>query len=110
MTFTGTPSGAQITPGKRDSTDPTATGSLRTAVTGMTPTAGATLRNFAPTSALTGIGINMPTEQVWTLQVHIDSRVVLRQNEGLVIRQADAGTTADTRVFFLDFAWEEYTL
>lgn len=110
MTFTGTPSGAQITPGKRDSTDAANTGTLRTASTGMTITAGATMRNFSPTNALTAVGVSMPTEQVWTMQAHVDGRIVLRQNEGIVVRQADAGTVADTRTFFLDFAWEEYTL
>ena len=110
FTFTGTPSGATITPAKRDSTDAANTGTLRTASTGMTITAGDTIKNFSPVTVLTAIGVSMPAEQSLKMQDHVDDRIVLRQNEGIVVRQADAGTVADTRRFFLDFRWEEYTL
>lgn len=110
MTFTGTPSGATIAPALRDSTDAAATGTLRTASTGMTITAGNVLKNFSPVTVLTAVGVSMPAEQRYDMQTHVDDRVILRQNEGIVVRQADAGTTLDTRRFFLDFRWEEYTL
>jgi hypothetical protein len=36
------------------------------------------------------------------------SDVVLAAGEGMVIYQADAGTTADTRKLVIDGAWSEF--
>lgn len=108
VTFTGTPSGATVTPALRDSTDAAATGSIRTASTGMSLTAGATAMSFQVHSVLTAVGETRPVDQVWTPLE--DERIVLRQNQGVVLRQATAGTLADTRSVRVDIIWEEFLL
>lgn len=112
MTFTGTPSGAQITPAKRDSTDATNTATVRTASTGMTITAGAVIKSFSPPSADVIGGLlaanaasAVPVEQIFVGD--IDSFIVLRQNQGIVFRQATAGSATESRVYNIDFMWEE---
>ena len=108
VTFTGTPTGAQVLPANRDSRDAAPTATLRTASTGMTLTAGNVAHAFQTHSVLTGIGVSTVTDQVWPAHTDEDAYLVLRQNEGLVIRQATAGTLADTRSVRLDAIWEEF--
>ena len=108
MTFTGTASGAQITPTVRDTTDAALVATIRTASTGLTLTAGAVAYAFSVMNILTGVGTNVPTLQEW--EPNEAGRIVLRAGEGIVIRQADVGTAADTRVFQVNFAWSEFTL
>lgn len=110
MTFTGTPTGASITPAFRASTDATNTATIRTASTGMTITAGAGIHNFIPPLSLTGVGTISIPEQKLNLSDHADGRVILGQNQGIVIRQADGGSPNDNRRFFISIAWEEYTV
>jgi hypothetical protein len=112
MTFTGTPSGAQITPAKRDSTDPTNTGTIRTASTGMTPSAGAAIHSFSPPTADVIGGLlavnatsTVPVEQLF--EADLESYIVLRQNEGVVIRQSTAGNATENRQYWLNVVWEE---
>ena len=112
ITFTGTPSGAQITPAKRDSLDATNTATLRTASTGMTITAGAVIKSFTPPSSDVIGGLlaanassAVPVEQVFLGD--IDSYIVLRQNQGIVFRQATAGSLTENRVYQVDLVWEE---
>jgi len=112
FTFTGTPSGATITPAKRDSTDAAATLTLRTASTGITPTLGAIIRH-------TGIPSINATLASATVQVTLppciyppwdpdeEECTVLRAGEGIVLWSADASTTANRRLFS-DWAWEEF--
>lgn len=112
FTFTGTASGATITPAKRDSTDAAATCTLRTASTGVTPTLGATFRH-------TGIPAVTATLASATIQAQLppciyppwdpdeEECIVLRAGEGVVLWSADASTTANRRLFS-DWAWEEY--
>lgn len=112
MTFTGTPSGAQITPAKRDSTDPTNTATVRTASTGMTITAGAAIETFTPPTADVIGGLlavnataSIPVEQLFVSD--IDSAIVLRQNEGIVFRQNTAGNATENRQYWVNIVWEE---
>lgn len=107
VTFTGTASGAQITPAKRDSTEVAFVGTLRTASTGLTLTAGAACYGFTVVPILTAVGSAVPSLQEW--EPNEAGRIVLRAGEGIVVRQADAGTTADTRAFAVNLAWAEYT-
>ncbi len=108
MTFTGTPSGATITPVVRDTNDTALVGTLRTASTGITPVAGAIAYGFSVANIMTAVGSNVPTLQEW--EPAENGRVVLRAGQGIVIRQADAGTASDTRVFQVNLGWAEYTV
>lgn len=108
VTFTGTASGAQVTVAQRDSTDTALVGSMRTASTGLTLTAGAVCYGFTVVPILTAVGVAMPSLQEW--EPAENGRVVLRAGQGIVIRQADAGTTSDTRAFQVNLAWAEYTV
>ena len=108
VTFTGTATGAQITPAVRDTTDSALVGSLRTASTGLTLTAGAIAYGFVVANVLTGVGTHVPPLQEW--EPAENGRLVLRAGQGVVVRQADVGTTGDTRVFAVNLAWAEYTV
>jgi len=107
VTFTGTASGATITPAKRDSTDAANVATVRTASTGLTLTGGAIVTSFFVPPVLTAVGVAVPAEQYLYDSTDEDDYVVLRAGEGLVCRQADNGTTSDTRVAVLAFSWEE---
>jgi hypothetical protein len=112
FTFTGTASGAAITPSKRDSTDAAATCTLRTASTGATVTLGAVIKH-------TGVPAINATLASATVQVNLqpciyppwdpdeEECIVLRAGEGVVLWSADASTTANRRLFS-DWAWEEF--
>jgi hypothetical protein len=107
VTFTGTASGATITPAKRDSNDATNVCSIRTASTGLALTAGAVIADFIVPAVLTAVGIAVPVDQWFYDSTDDDDYIVLRAGEGLVIRQADAGTTSDTRLLTVFGGWEE---
>jgi hypothetical protein len=110
FTFTGTASGAALTTGKFNSAYPAAVGTVRTAVTGMTVTLGAIMVTSLPivTAGTAGWTFSTPDkdDNVATSEM---SDVVLAAGEGMVIYQADAGTTADTRKLVVDGAWSEFT-
>ncbi len=108
VTFTGTASGAQIVPSVRDTAEPALVGSVRTASTGLTLTAGAAAYGFTVVPILTAVGAAVPSLQECTPAE--SGRLVLRAGQGAVIRQADAGTTSDTRMFQVNLAWAEYTV
>jgi hypothetical protein len=115
VTFTGTASGASVTPAKRVRTtvaglaaDATNVASLRTASTGLTLAAGESVRAFLPAAAATGVGAVAASEDDWEAEFE-DEEVVLAAGEGVVFRQADAGTTADTRRVITNVTWEEFT-
>lgn len=109
FTFTGTASGATVTLGKRKTTDAAPVGSVRTASTGMTPTAGAVLMAFLPTASATAVAYNPATEMLW-IPKDEDDQIVLAAGEGLVFRQADAGTASDTRRYVTSLMWSEFSL
>lgn len=108
FTATGTASGASITPGKQDSTAPTATAKLRSANTGLTITSGADIYSFLPTASATAVGYAPPGAIEYEPQE--DGMPVLRAGEGIYLTQADAGTASDTRRYLTNIAWEEFTL
>lgn len=107
FTFTGTASGAALTPAKRENGDVTATAILRTASTGMTITAGAAAHGFQVPAAL-ATTTQSAQAQVWPQGQDEDEWIILQGGEGIVIRQATAGTTSDTRVVNMDITWEEF--
>jgi hypothetical protein len=99
ITFTGTPSGATITPAKRASTDPAAQMTLRTASTGMAVTLGAPFRSELPplVTGATGVGYQA-TIIARERETDVDERIEFRTGEGMVFYSADASTTANRRV------------
>lgn len=111
MTFTGSPSGAQVVPAKRDSLDPTNTGTLRTASTGMVITPGAAAHAFTSHSTAGLVSLNVstqtPVDQVWPSEVDADEFLVLRAGQGIVVRQATAGSVGENRSVRIDVTWEE---
>lgn len=107
MTFTGTPSGATITPAKHSSADVTPVGSIRTASTGITPAADQPLFSGIIPAIMTAVGASMPIDYKWE-PVDPNGEVILLPGEGLVFRQADAGTASDTRKLVIDITWVEY--
>lgn len=116
MTFTGTPSGTLIAAGKRDSTDPASVGTFRSASTGMVITAGTSLRSWFPATQLAVGGLLAvnatalpPVEQVFKPRDE-SGDIVLRQNEGVVFRQATAGAGTEARLIQIDIVWEEFSV
>lgn len=111
FTFTGnTPSGAAVTGAKQDSTlaAKDANWNVRTAATGMTITEVADIAVFYPVAALTAVAAATPARDEWKPEP--DRPLILRAGEGLMVKQADAGTTADTRVFAVVIEVEEWTV
>jgi hypothetical protein len=107
FTFTGTASGASLTPGKFDSTFAAATASVRTAVTGMTTVKVADTICSLPIASATAVGYAPPSldESVFEAE---EQQIILRPGEGICLWQADAGTTADTRRTVTTVIWEEF--
>ncbi len=108
VTFTGTHSGALITVADADSVAPTPTSRLSLASTGATLAAGAVAFAFLPIASATAVGYTAAAVMDWTPDE--DGQLVLAAGEGIVCRQPDAGTTADTRRFVTNIAYDEYTI
>lgn len=107
VTFTGTPTGAQVTPARVRTADGANTATLRTASTGLTLTAGAAIYAFMPVASQTaGSGIP-PGQGDWNPDNN--GMIILAAGEGIVCRQPDAGTASDTRRFVTNIAWEEFS-
>lgn len=111
FTFTGTASGASITSGKIDSSNPSAVFDLRTAATGLTVTLGAVLSaNLPPVLVQATAAAITVCPTVDTLLWRDGSEedfLVLAPGEGAVIYQPDAGTAADARKFIGSILWDE---
>lgn len=107
FTFTGTASGAQITPGKLDSTMPSPTASLRTASTGLSISGGADVICSLPTASATAVGYAPPQMDEW-FESDESQQIILRAGEGIALYQPDAGTTADTRRIITTIKWTEF--
>ena len=108
MTFTGTPSGAALTPMKMDSTYPSANLTLNTAVTGLTPTVGTQIGASALLGLCTAVGVYVPSDvEVLGPFGNEDEYFTLRPGEGAVIYQDTGGTASDTRLVNLNFLWDE---
>lgn len=109
FTFTGTGSGALLTPAKRDSTDAGAQGNHRTASTGLTCTLGAPIfSRFYQTMDLVtgGAGHWSPQTTEWNPD-NEDGEIVLRAGEGIVFWHSVAVTTANRRLI-INTSWEEF--
>ena len=102
FTFTGTPSGATITPAY-DSQLVVPTLSLRSAATGMTMAKGADIHSFLPVASATAVGYTPPSDLTW----QPPSPLILRAGEGVMLYQPDAGTVADTRRYTTTLSWQE---
>jgi hypothetical protein len=116
VTFTGTASGAVVTPAKRVRTsvagltaEATNVASLRTASTGLTLTAGEVYKAFLPVFAVTATVATGPAGTDDYDPSLEDDELVLAAGEGIVCRQPDAGTTSDTRRCVFNVTWEEFT-
>jgi len=118
FTFTGTASGAVLTPLKRHTADPNAAADVRTAVTGMTVSAGAlgaTLlqAGFIDWTAIVTSGA--PTtfnhqENAASAEwkpIDEDAFIDIGPGEGICFYQPDAGAT--TWRIVLNGRWDEYT-
>ena len=100
FTYTGTPSGASVPVEKSDSTFPAFSGSLRTAMTGMTITLGNPIwEELGPVHELATGGAG-----VWNPRIGLernpdadDAEMILRAGEGIVDYSALALTTANRR-------------
>lgn len=109
FTFTGTPSGTAVTTAKVDSAHAASTVSVRTTQAGSTVTLGALFHAFLPVVALTAVGVTNPAEDDFGPEEE-SGEIVLRQNEGIVCYQPDAGTASDTRRFVTAVTWDEWTV
>ena len=109
FTFTGTPSGATVTPAKRRTADNANVATMRTAVTGMTVTLGAIAASFlVPAMSAAGQTFT-PPEQQWppNLDSIEEEDLILVPGEGALLYQPDAGTASDPRRFTVDLRAEE---
>lgn len=109
FTFTGTGSGALLTPAKRDSTDAAAVANFRTASTGLTCTLGSVVmsRMYQTMDLITGGGGHWnPNLTEWNPD-NEDGEIILRAGEGIVFWHATAVTTANRRLT-INTAWEEF--
>jgi hypothetical protein len=110
-TFTGTASGASITPAKRASGDSGNVSNVRTAVTGQTVTVGAVVMTYLPPGIdfATAVGQNVVSKvnEPYAPQ-NEDEFIELAAGEGLLLYQPDAGTTSDVRRFNFKGIFDEY--
>ena len=107
FTFTGTASGASLTPGKLDSTMPSPTASLRTASTGLSISGGADVICSLPTASATAVGYAPPQMDEW-FESDESQQIILRAGEGIALYQPDAGTASDTRRIITTIKWTEF--
>ena len=109
FTFTGTASGAAVTPAKFNSGYPAAQGSMRTAMTGLTVSLGGIIDATLPIASIgtTGWAVVCPQFDD-NIAISELSDIVLAPGEGIVCYQPDAGTTADTRRLIADIVTAEF--
>lgn len=107
FTFTGTASGAQITPGKLNSTMPSPAGNVRTASTGLSISTGADMICSLPMAGATAVGYAPPQMDEWFENVE-QNQIILRAGEGILFYQPDNGTTSDTRRIIVTVKWDEF--
>lgn len=110
FTFTGTASGALITPAKRHPSDATNSANLRTASTGMTVLlAGVAMRNglvpFIDFATAAGWAPTVRGDCAWNPGTE-DEYLDFGPGEGIVFYQADAGNTTYRSI--VNLAWDEY--
>jgi len=110
FTYTGTPAGATLTAGKVDSTMASPQATIRTAVTGMTPVAGAAMFTAHLPTSLTGVGQSAPSMYVYDGVTDEDNQIVIRPGEGLCFWSPDTGVASDLRRVIANITWEEFSL
>lgn len=109
VTFTGTGSAGLVADSESRTASPDAVAELRTASTGLTLTAGATVCGFFPIMAMTQT-IKRTSEAISNVVVwEPEEQCVLAAGEGLVFRQPDVGHTSEGRLAALTFLWQEFT-
>ena len=116
FTFTGTASGAVLTPAKRITTDPASAANVRTAMTGMTVTLGAMGAHLVQFGFIDWTAVvTSGAPATFTLHESVarwsplkdDDFIDLAPGEGVCFWQPDAGATTFRLV--LSGAWDEYT-
>lgn len=112
FTYTGTPSGASLTPAKRRTSDANAQVNVRTAMTGMTISLVATIRSsllppIIVTASSATIQVVLPVNPVEEWDIAEAEQIELVAGEGIVLWSADASTTANRRMV-TDIIWEEF--
>ena len=107
-TFTGTPSGAVIAVAKGDSVDVANVLYISLASTGAVNGTPIPISGKIVDANATGT-VNTNSSESDLLPVGEDiTDLILRAGEYLLVRQADAGTTSDTRKAMLNMIFEEY--
>lgn len=115
VSFTGTAAGATVTPAPRDTAQPAAVGSVRTASTGLTLAAGPVAHSFQTAQLIGTLGLtagaaSVVIDQEWPGNLDSNDQIVLRPGEGVVFRQATAGATLlESRTIDIDITWDERT-
>lgn len=107
FTYTGTASGSALTYCKHDSSAPTATSALRTAVTGATVTLAQIARSLMVPACMTAVG-QFGLAADWRFDEDEDDRFLIAAGEGLCLLQKENGTTSDPRRFTCEVQLEEY--
>jgi hypothetical protein len=107
VTFTGAASGATVGPCALDTARAANVCTFRTASTGLVLTAGNTRLTWLVPAILTAVGIAGENPPPPEYDLEGDELVLLRAGEGIVFRQPDAGTAADTRRLVVGVTWEE---
>ena len=106
FTFTGTPSGTNIVPGKMDSSMSSPGAALKSTQATSVVSLGALVRAFLPVwSRSTSSG--GPESTASHVEWKVDGEIVLRAGQGLVCYQPDAGSTSDVRRQNIDLYWKE---
>ena len=109
FTFTGAHSGAVIATGKNDSTAPASVGVFANNSTGMVVTpVGAVQRGFLIPAVPAGNSTSGSSNELVWEPMNQDGETLIRPGEGLLYRQADAGSAGDDRNFLLNVTWAEY--
>lgn len=111
FTFTGnTPSGAVITGVLQDSSlaAKNSNWDVRTAATGMTITEAGEIAGFYPVAGATAVAYSPASVDEW-VPADPTRPIIIRAGQGIMVKQADAGTASDTRRFSVDFDIEEWS-
>lgn len=107
MTSTTDPSGAVVTAAKLETAEAVPSAIVTAVTTGLTPVAGAVITAFLCPAVMTAVGSGTVIVDQNFIP-NISEEIILIPGEGIVVRQADAGTTSDTRIAVIDIVWEEY--
>lgn len=108
FTFSGTASGASLTPIKIDASGTAAVSDLRTAVTGLTVALVGSLGTAPFPGAQTAVGAYAPAEyNIIDPASEEDEWPIFAPGEGFVIYQDTAGTASDTRVANITLLFDE---